>query len=449
MYTVLVLIAAIAVMIVAISKFKIHPFLAMLGVAIIMAFVVGLSMEEVIAAIEQGFSSIIATIGLVIIFGTLLGSLLEKTGAAVKIADCVVKAVGDKHPRIAMAIIGWIVSIPVFCDSGYILLNPIRKALGRKTGAGAVGMTLALAGGLFASHVFIPPTPGPIAAAGMVGMEDHLLMIMGLGAVVSIFGLAPVLLFARRLEKTASTTAEDETEAYSELLESYGKLPSAFMSFLPILLPIVLMALATTVPLLGLSEEVAGILKFFGKPMIALMVGFLSALPLLKGRGIDFQKMTAETLKDAGGIIFITAAGGVLGKVIASTDLIPAISSQGGWLTSLGLVFPFLIAALIKTAQGSSTVAMTTTASLMGAFTAGDSLMEAMGLVTPGMATLALLSIGAGALTVSHANDSYFWVVTSMSGLTPEQGYRTQTLSSLFMGLGSLAGILLLSLVVG
>lgn len=454
MNVILILLVAITLMIVAISKLKVHPFVAILLTAVVLAIAVGTPLNEVIKLIEGGFSSILASVGLIIIFGALIGTILESTGGALKLADMTARLLGDKHPRLSMLLMGWVVSIPVFCDSGFILLNPIRKGLAAKMRVSPTSMTLALSAGLFTSHVLIPPTPGPVAATGMLGMESYMVWIILLGIVVSLFSLGAAYLFSLWIAKKEAYSMEnpDDTTAdsYQALLDSFGKLPSAGAALLPILLPIGLMGFASVAMLFVGDGFAADLITFVGKPVVALSLGVVSALPLLRHlpQGGSFTEITNSTLKNVGPIVFITAAGGVLGKVIASTNLVDFIKSDAPVLIHLGILLPFLISAVIKSAQGSSTVAITTTASMMGLFTASDSLMCSLGLQTPFDAALTILAIGAGALTVSHANDSYFWVVTSFGEIEPTKGYRTQTLMTLIMGIAAMVAILLLKLVV-
>ena len=165
---------AIVAMILAISKLKIHPFLSILGVSLILALL-SLNLADIPGTIGAGFSGTFSSIGIVIIFGALIGLVLEKTGAALKMSDCVVKLVGKKNPELAILLMGWIISIPVFCDSGFVILNPIRKAMVKRTRTSSVAMTVCLSVGLYVSHCFIPPTPGPIAAAGTLGVGENLL----------------------------------------------------------------------------------------------------------------------------------------------------------------------------------------------------------------------------------------------------------------------------------
>lgn len=448
---------AIVLMILAISKLKIHPFLAIMAVSILFGLVAGIPLTSKAATdsapavtglsdvISAGFSGTFTSIGLVIIFGALIGIMLEKTGAALKMADSVIKLVGKKRPELAVLIMGWIVSIPVFCDSGFVILNPIRKALVKRTGRSSVATTIALSMGLYISHCFIPPTPGPIAAANTLyqgfGAETNLLLVMGIGALASILPLIASYFFAifigKRVKSQDETDSSETVKTYEELVASYGKLPNGFMSFAPIVVPIILMGLSSAFTMAGVSID---IIKFLGTPIIAIAVGAILAIVVLamQKNMKEFYNITNETLKTVGPILFITAAGGVLGKVIASTAMVAFIKDNVVFLSSIGILFPFLISAILKTAQGSSTVAMTTTAGILAP------LMATLGLGTPVLAALTVVAIGAGAMTVSHANDSYFWVVTNFGEMKVQDGYKTQTLGTLVTGIASIIGVFIL-----
>ena len=440
-------IVAVVLMIIAISKWKVHPFLSIMGVSLLLALVAGIPLADVPGVIGAGFSGTFSSIGIVIILGALIGSILEKTGAALKLADMVVKLVGQKNPELALELMGWVVSIPVFCDSGFVILDPIRKALVKRTGKSSVACTVALSAGLYISHVFIPPTPGPIAAANTLGIGDNLLLVIGLGVLCSIFPLAAGLVYAKfigkKVKSADETVASDEVvKTYEELVAGYGKLPGGFNALAPIIVPVILMALGTIGKQGGITGIALDILTFLGTPIIALAAGTIFAivqLALAKKMG-EFYAITNDTLKTVGPILFVTAAGGVLGKVISSTTMVSYITENAGFLMNLGIFFPFLLAAILKTAQGSSTVAITTTAGIMAP------MMASLGLGTPVMGALTVMAIGAGAMTVSHANDSYFWVVTNFGGMTPDQGYKTQTVLTLVMGVASIIGIFLVSL---
>lgn len=453
----IVFVLAIVVMIVLISKFKVHPFISILLVSLVLGLIGGIPLIDktvndtkvsgIASVIGSGFSGTFTSIGIVIILGALIGAILESTGAALKLADMVCKLVGEKHPELAIMIMGWVVSIPVFCDSGFVVLNPIRKALVKRTKTSSVAMTICLSAGLYASHVFIPPTPGPIAAANTLGIGNNILLVMGLGALVSIPALVGTFFFAKATGKKIKSsdevsTANEEVKTYEELVASYGKLPNGFLSLAPIIVPIILMAMSNVASIFGWTGVAKTLFTFLGTPIIALAVGVIFAVILLFTTKMSnkLYDLTNETLKTVGPILFVTAAGGVLGKVISSTSLVSFITENAGVFQVVGIFFPFLLAAILKSAQGSSTVAITTTAGIMAP------LMGALGMASPAMAALCVIAIGAGAMTVSHANDSYFWVVTNFGDMTPEQGYKTQTLGTLVEGLCSMAGVFILSL---
>lgn len=440
----------VVVMIVAISKFKIHPFLSIMGVSLILALL-ALPLAKVPGTIGAGFSGTFSSLGIVIILGAMIGFFLEKTGAALTMADWVIRRVGDKNPELAILLMGWIVSIPVFCDSGYVILNPIRKAIVKKTGVSAVAMAVALSAGLYTSHVFIPPTPGPIAAAQSLGLESHMLMVILVGFLVSIPSLAAGYFYARYIGKKVHAADEDSnetTKSYDELKAEFGQLPGAGISFAPIVMPIILMAVKSIVDMAKWTGLFAQILQFLGTPMIALTVGLIISVATLfsAGKGKEFYALADETLRTVGPILFVTAAGGVLGKVISEAGIVTYITEHASFLSNVGIFFPFIIAAILKTAQGSSTVAITTTAGILGLYSAEGSLMSALGLTSPFAAALTVMAIGAGAMTVSHANDSYFWVVTNFGGMKAEDGYKTQTMCTLLMGLASIVFIWVISL---
>ena len=463
--------AAIAIMVVAISKWHLHPFIAILLTALIFGIVSGIPLPQMTTLIGSGFSKIFAGIGLVIIFGTLMGTILEQSGAALKIADCIIKLLGKRHPVLSMAIMGWVVSIPVFCDSGFVVLNPIREALVKKTQSSPVAMTVALSGGLYLSHVFIPPTPGPLAAAETLGLSGNLLLVMGMGLLCSIFPMFLLILFSnyigRRIScstdaststaSSSSTTSACTTDAstntssasstdatriaakYNSIIEKSGRLPSAALSFAPIIVPIILMSLASILQGAEMQQQLKDVVLFLSNPTIALAIGLLFATFLLK-RGSGFEEMVENSLKRSGPILFITAAGSVLGNIVAGSPLVGFITDNAQVLNGLGLLFPFLVAAMLKSSMGSSSVAIITAAGIVAPFA------KAMGLASPIGLTLICMAVGAGSMTVSHSNDSYFWVVTKFGRMDIKSGYKTQTLATLILGLGALAELYIISL---
>ena len=450
---------SIILMIVMISKLKVHPFLALMSISLVLAIVAGIDLSKIPAMIGVGFSGTFKSIGIVIIFGTIIGTVLEKTGAALKLADMVVKLVGQRRPELAMLIMGWVVGIPVFCDSGFVVLNSIREALYKKISASPVAMSVALSGGLYASHVFIPPTPGPIAAAGTLGLGGNLLLVIIMGTVVSVPVLVAVYFFSKSIAKSVTISDKEAdatiTASYEELLKKFGKLPCGFLSLAPIIMPIIFMAVGSVIDVLakqGMLDKAALLPKIFlflGNPIIALAIGVIFCVFLLAEtkKMREFDHITNESLKIAGPILFITAAGGVLGNVITEAGFVNFIKENASTIKAVGIFFPFIISAVLKTAQGSSTVAIITTASIMGAFSDGNSLMHILGFTSEISAALCVMAIASGAMCVSHANDSYFWVVTNFSKMSADQGYRTQTAMTFIMGVVGMISVYVLSLV--
>ena len=441
-------VVAIVVMILLISKLKVHPFLAIMGISLLLAILAGIPLTQIPDIIGSGFSGTFTSIGIVIILGAFIGSVLEKTGAALKLADMVIRLVGEKNPQLAIELMGWVVSIPVFCDSGFVILNPIRKALVKRTGVSSVAMTVCLSCGLYISHVFIPPTPGPIAAAQTLGVGENLLLVIGLGVLCSILPLIAGLIYAKLIGKKIKSAdelegAEETVKSYEELKAEFGKLPGGLNAIAPLIVPIILMGLSSVSSMAKWTGWFADGLTFFGKPIMALAVGTVLAIILLftSGKKNDFYNLTNDTLKTVGPILFVTAAGGVLGKVISSSDMVNFITAHAGALQAMGIFFPFLLSAILKSAQGSSTVAITTSAGIIAP------LLPALGITTPVGISLVVMAIGAGAMTVSHANDSYFWVVTNFGEMKPEEGYKTQTLMTLVIGIAAMVEIFILSLI--
>ena len=460
-----VFIVAIVLMIVMISKFKIHPFISIMCISLVLGIIAGIPIVDhktaegttisgLASVIGSGFSGTFSSIGIVIILGALIGSILEQTGAALKLADMVIHLVGKNSPVLAMELMGWVVSIPVFCDSGFVILNPIRKALVKRTKVSSVTLTICLSCGLYIAHVFIPPTPGPIAAANTLfekvfGANNvNLLLVIGIGVLCSIFPLIAGILYAKYIGKKIKSADEvtdngEVVKTYEELKAEFGKLPNGFNAIAPLIIPILLMAASSVVTMVHWEGFFADLFKFLGTPIMALSVGTVFAIIqlLTAKKGKDFYNLTNETLKTVGPILFVTAAGGVLGKVIASSDMVNFITEHANVLQVLGIFFPFLLSAILKSAQGSSTVALTTTAGIV------TPLLPVLGFTTPVQVTLVCMAIGAGAMTVSHANDSYFWVVTNFGAMSPDRGYKTQTMNTLVMGIAAIVEIALLSLI--
>ncbi|WP_119969667.1 GntP family permease [Shewanella japonica] len=447
MSMILILIGVIAFIVIATSKFKLHPFLTLILASFLAAFAYGLPSADIAKTITTGFGGILGYIGLVIVLGTIIGTILEKSGAAITMADVVIKVLGKRFPTLTMSIIGYIVSIPVFCDSGFVILNSLKQSMANRMKVSSVSMSVALATGLYATHTFVPPTPGPIAAAGNLGLENQLGLVIAVG--VFIAALAGTL-WANRFanEQPDGEGAEelnDKLEDYEALKSSYGKLPSPAKAFAPIFVPILLICLGSIAnfPSAPLGKEsLFDILMFLGQPVNALMIGLLLAIPLLKStdKVKEFSERISQGLVVAAPILLITGAGGAFGAVLKATEIGTYLGSSLSAL-GVGIFMPFIVAAALKSAQGSSTVALVATSALVAPLLGDIGLASDMGRV------LTVMAIGAGAMTVSHANDSFFWVVTQFSRMSVKQAYRAQTMATLVQGLTAMTLVYLLSLV--
>ncbi len=440
------IILAVVLMVVAISKFKMHPFIVMLVIALAVGLFWGIVYPEsgltptnVVNQVKNGFGSIMSNIGIVILCGTIIGTILEKTGAALTMANAILRLVGEKNSVVAMGAMGYVTGIPVFCDSGFVVLSPISRALAQQSGVSLAVMGTALSGGLYATHCLVPPTPGPIAMAGTLGADLGLTILVGL--LISIPAVLVAILYAKKVASKVDIPANSEY-TLGELKEKYGKLPGTFQSFSPILLPILLIGLAsvTDFPSKPFGEGLCyQIFMFIGNPVVALLLGvFLSMSLIPKVERKNTLAWVTQGVTDSAGILAITCAGSSFGAIL---KCLPIAESVGGLVnTGLGVFIPFIIAMILKLAMGASTVAMITTASMMAP------LMESMGFTSPLGRVLVVLAIGAGSMVASHANDSYFWVVSQFSDMKTDEAYKCQTGMTAVMGTSVIIVLFIVSL---
>lgn len=442
MLTILIFLICILFIVFTSTKLKVHPFLALLAAAFLFGLFTGMPLDKIIESVNTGFGGTIGNIGIIIVAGIIIGAFLENSGGAQTLASFVLKLVGQKRVHTAMGVIGYIVSIPVFADSGFVILSSLNKALTRKAKLSIAGTAIALSLGLTASHTMVPPTPGPIAAAGIVHAD--LGMVILIGFVTSVFGLIVSILFSIYIGKKiyVAPNAENETENVQPGIKYQ---PTVLKSFLPILIPIVLIVLRSIAdfPTHPFGEgQFYAFLGFIGHPVVALFIGVIISFILpekFSKEMLSTSGWVGDALKSAAIIILITGAGGAFGKVLQNSDMATLLGDNLR-ATGFGLWLPFVIAAAIKTAQGSSTVAIITAASIV------SPLLGSMGLDTEISKAMAVIAIGSGAAVVSHANDSFFWVVTQMSGMNINQGYRTHSLGTIILGFSSMIFLTVLNL---
>jgi GntP family gluconate:H+ symporter len=359
------------------------------------------------------------------------------------LADRILKVIGEKNVPLAMSIIGWFVSIPVFADSGFVILSPLNKALAKRAKISLAGPAIALSLGLISTHCLVPPTPGPIAAAGIIGANLGLVILFGLAA--SLFALFFAWLFS--IKVAAKVPIDPNPELTEEAIALKMKdSPSTIMTITPILLPIILIVLKSIsdFPTNPLGEGVfKSFFSFIGEPVIALLIGVLIAFMIPKNKEKGMYSETGwigKAMISAATIILITGAGGAFGRVLQNSDLADTIGSTLSGL-NLGIWLPFIIAVVLKTAQGSSTVALITTSSLILPF------LPSLGFTSDIAKVLVVLIIGSGSMIVSHANDSFFWVVTQMSNMDVKTGYKLQSGGTLVLGISAAIFIWIMSLI--
>ena len=427
MTTPLLVFCSIVLVVLLTSKFKCNAFFALVFVALGLALAT-LSTDQVIPTLKKGFGNTLAAIGLIILFGTTIGVILDKTGATHAMALAILRLTGKgKAPR-AIAITGFITGLPIFCDSGFIVLSGLNKSLAHASGVSMARMAGSLAIAMYVLHCLIPPHPGITAAAGIMNGSIGNLVLLGtiIALPSAIAGYLWVKLASRHWapEESPNHPADDIVR---------DSLPSAGLSFLPVVMPLLLITLNSVLSIASgnLPVGLVTVVKLVGDPVIALLIGVLLAAVLIRER--DFGKlndMFAEAIEKAGPILAITAAGGTFGAVIKATGLGDQVSELVS-SSNLGLVVPFLLAAILKTAQGSSTVAALTTASIVAPMLAG------LGLDSESGRVLALLATGSGSMTISHANDSYYWVVTRFSDISPDATLKVYSSATLVVSVCS------------
>ncbi|MEK4030473.1 gluconate:H+ symporter [Pseudobacillus sp. FSL P4-0506] len=414
------LIIGVAALIILVLKTKIHAFLALIIGASLTGIIGGMDPVKVAETISAGFGSTLGSIGIVIGFGVMIGRILEVSGAAERLAYSLIKLVGKKKEEWAMAIAGYIVSIPIFVDSAFVILNPLVKALSRKTGKSVVTLGVALAIGLAATHHAVPPTPGPLGVAGIFGVDIGLMIAWGLVFAVPIIivGVTYAKWIGKKIyqlpaEEGADFVRPDAPQAYQEFLELSAErskeLPSLFRSILPILLPIVLIFINTTLSAMEIKGGWIDYLLFLGQPIIAVGLSLVAAIYALAGhmkREEALERME-EGMVTAGIILLVTGAGGALGQVLRESGAGDYIAQQIASLPLPAILIPFFIATLVRLVQGSGTVAMITAASISAPIVANLDINMA----------LAAQAAALGAMIFSYFNDSLFWVVNRMLGI--------------------------------
>ena len=388
-------------------KFKINPFYSLTISAFIAGIGFGFDITKSINLIVEGFTNILIGIGPLILAGSILGVFLEKTGSTKKMVNVFVEMLGAKNSPFSLNMIGFIISIPVFCDAAFILLSSVIKEVSKKTGYKLIILSICLATGLFSAHVFVPPTPGPIAAAEIIGAPIGLLLIVGLfiGVFVAVVGYLWTKVSLKKYYNIPIIKSEKK-----EINDSKNK----FLIFTPIIVPIILITIYSFIvsPYYTMKNNFwIDIIKILGKPEIAILIGsFLSLFYIQKKQVNQIYNWISTAVKNSFNIILITGAGGAFGFILRSSNFIELFNTNQ--INGIeGIVIAFIMSAVIKTVQGSSTVSIITTAAFIAP------ILPSLGITSDIGKVITIIAIGSGSMTVSHVNDSYFWVVSKYSGL--------------------------------
>lgn len=416
---------AIFCLIFLVVKTKVHAVVALVIASSIAGLVGGMMPADVINAITTGFGKTLSTIGLVIGFGVMMGRILEQSGAAEQMAYTLVRWLGEKKEEWALVITGYIVSIPIFCDSAFVILTPLVKALARNSSKAVLTLGICLAGGLMLTHHAVPPTPGPLGVAGLYNVDVGLMILWGI--VLTIPGMFVIVFYSRfmgrRIEKMIERdTGEDIAAAYKQFKdaaeERQKELPSLFLSIAPLILPILLIFLNTIASFVVKSSGdpalahslLVQLASFIGNPVIAVGLGLLLSVYTLVPR-MPRPEVIANLEKgveSAGIILLVTGAGGALGAVLRASGAGDAIGQSVAGLPIPAILIPFVISTVVRLIQGSGTVAMITGASISAPI-----LMHIPGVDM----VFAAQAASVGSMCCGYFNDSYFWVINRMLGV--------------------------------
>jgi gluconate:H+ symporter, GntP family len=436
-YLLTVLGFGIALIVLLTARWRIHAFFALILAGFVVGLGSGLTVPETISSVKDGFGEIMKSLTLLIVLGTTLGVVLEYTGSTKVLANYILKKVPHKYASLAMALTGYIVGLPLFCDSGYIVLSGLNKSMARRAHVSVVVMSVSLASGLYSVHCLIPPHPGATAAAGIIGVDYGKLIL--LGALVAIPAMLIGLIWSNYATKKLKV--EDSEPEEEEMIDPLTQ-PSIIKSFLPVVIPILLIAVKSFL-LLGVNTasltKGQQLVSLLGDPVIALTIGLLLAFNAGRHwKKESISKVLNEAVEKAGGILVIVGAGGAFGAVLQATKLGAHFNSSLP-LAGLGIFFPFLLTSILKTALGSSTVAIITAASII------VPLLPALGLDSESGKLLCVLAMGAGSMMISHANDAYFWVIAKFSAIDMRTMLKVYTMATILMGLISFLIVCLLS----
>ena len=442
---ILILIGSIGLLLFLVLKLKIHAFLALLITSVLLGFVTGMPMAAIIQSITDGMGSTLGFVATVVGIGAIFGQMLESSGGAESLAVFLTNRFGKGRTPYALVITGFIVAIPIFLDVGFIILVPVLYALAKDSGKSLLYFAIPLLAGLAVTHAFVPPTPGPVATAEIIGADLGWVVLFGL-----IIGIPVTIIAGPIFGKYISRKIHVEVPRTFETPENKDlkDLPSFWQVTAIIAVPMLLI-LANTVS--GVWADAHGmkdvlwiqVLAFAGHPFIALLIATLLALYFMGIRrgftGDSILKLSTKALAPAGLIILVTGAGGVFKQLLVDSGIGVQLAESMSHSALPPIVLAYLLALLIRVSQGSATVAMITSAGIIAP------LLSSFALSEPHKA-LIVIAIASGATTASHVNDSGFWLVGKYLGMTEKQTLQSWTIMETIISVTGFALALLLSL---
>ena len=432
------LVVSILFIIITTSKFNWHPIFSLFFACFLCGILMGLPLSEIINSIKNGFGNTLKSIGLIIVFSVIMGEFLKESGS-IKMFGNIILSKFKNNSILSLNFLGLFLGIVVFCDSGFLILNSISKSIVSSSNISLASLNLSLSGGLYTSHTLIPPTPGPLAAISNLNANQFIGYAIIVGSIVSIPSSLVSFFYAKKFTKNIQIDL-------SKIEKTNNK--NLILPILVILTPTLLIGSSTLLNIIELNEgsnPIFQILKVLGNPLIAISIGTIICFLLPSKKNNNKKKWIQNSLKISGPILILTSLGGAFGEVLKNSDL-SNIINQSALSLSLSpihiLFFAFIICALLKTSQGSSTSSLIIGSSIL------FPILQSMNISDPWMIALIVASLGSGAMTVSHANDSYFWIVTQSTSLNISEGYKKFTLMTLFQGIISFITIIVLYIII-
>ncbi|MGD7046283.1 GntP family permease [Jeotgalibacillus proteolyticus] len=438
---ILIAVAGIFLLLYLVMGVKLHAFVALLLVSLLVGVAAGMPLGDVLTSVETGMGGTLGFVAVVVGLGAMFGRMLEVSGGAERLAQTLIGKFGEKNSQWALGITGFVVAIPVFFDVGFIILVPIIYGLARKTGKSLLFYGIPLLAGLAVTHSYIPPTPGPIAVASIIQADLGWVILFGaLAGIPSMIIAGPIFgkYIAKKIHVAVPDYMEVEETDPDRDLPSFGLI--AFLVFIPLIL-----ILANTLSGVMLDEgnAVRSFLTFLGHPFVALTIATLLTFILLgTRRGYtrdEVQSIATKALEPAGIIILVTGAGGVFKQVLIDSGVGEVLGEMMANSSLPPILMAFAIALLVRVAQGSATVAMVTAAGLI------SPVIETVGYSGP-ILGLIVIAIAAGATAVSHVNDSGFWLVNRYFGLDVKDTLKTWTVMETIIGVVGFTVVFIISL---